>query len=93
MLTEHFCVLAATESRAKMCYQYNAIKTPSGLPSAHSSLVVFLVLLCGFLLCMRYYVPVYRHGHVEMDISLNHTFSWASLAKWLTITLCPYFGF
>ena len=37
------------------------------------------------------YVSVNRYGLVETVSSPNHTFSWASLTKRLTSTLCTYF--
>ena len=37
------------------------------------------------------YMPVNSYGHVGTVISINHTFSWASLTKLLTSTLCTYF--
>ena len=36
------------------------------------------------------YLPVNSYGHVRTVSSPNHTFTWASLTKWLTGTLCTY---
>ena len=43
------------------------------------------------LLGLRFYIPVKVYGHVERVSSPNNTFSWASLTKQLTSTLCKYF--
>ena len=40
---------------------------------------------------LMFYIPVNSFGHVETVNSPNHTFSWASLTKQLTSTLCTYF--
>ena len=45
------------------------------------------IYLFGFVL----YVPVNSYGHVGVVISPSHTFSWASLTKQLTSTLCTHF--
>ena len=38
------------------------------------------------------YVSVNSFGYVATVSSINHTFSWESLTKQLTSTLCTYFG-
>ena len=35
-------------------------------------------------LVLRFYILVNSYGHVETVSSPNHTFTWASLTKWLT---------
>ena len=37
---------------------------------------------------LRFNVPGNSYGHLEWVSSPNHVFSWASLTKQLTITLC-----
>ena len=49
-------------------------------------IVCFVCLSC----CFKSQVNSYGHGGTVS--SPNHTFSWASLNKWLTSTLCTYFG-
>ena len=46
------------------------------------SFIMFVLLL---------YVPVNSYGHDGTVSSSNHTFSWASLNKWLTSNPCTYF--
>ena len=41
--------------------------------------------LCCCLVGLRFYVPVNSYGHVVAVSSSNHTFSLASLTKWLTV--------
>ena len=45
-----------------------------------------------FICLFEVYVPVNSYGHVEMVSLPNHTFSRASLTKWLTSTSCTYFN-
>ena len=52
-----------------------------GVPST-SALVCFVLLFTS---------QVNSYGHGRMVSSPNHTFSWASLNKQLTSTLCTYF--
>ena len=49
----------------------------------NTSLFIIFVLMLN--------VPVNSYDHVETVSSPNHTFSWASLTKRLTSTLCIYF--
>ena len=50
--------------------------------------VMYLVIL-GLFVCLV--ATVNRYGHGGTVSSPNHTFSWASLNKQLTSTLCTYF--
>ena len=46
--------------------------------------------VCLFVLLL--YVPGNSYGHGRLVRSPNHTFSWASLNKWVTRTSCTYFS-
>ena len=48
-------------------------------------MIVLFVCFC----CFTSHVNSY--GHCRTVSSLNHTFSWAGLSKWLTSNLCTYF--
>ena len=49
------------------------------------------IALCLFIFDLSFYIPVNSYGHAETVSSPSHTFSWASLTKQLTSTLCTYF--
>ena len=71
------------------CYDLIAATATAIIQNLIKKQETFAMLICLFVLLL--YVPVNSYGPYGMVSSPNQTFSWASLNKQLTSTLCTYF--
>ena len=70
----------------------NGVRRSGSILFSNSLVYIFVKVNPLFLVWFDFlYVTVNSYGHVEMVSSPNYTFSWASLTRQLTSTLCTYF--
>ena len=78
--------------------QFSYLTNPTVNNKGADQAVYMHRLVCSFVVCVQQsvffclmlYVSVNSYGHAETVSSPNHNFSWASLNKRLTSTLCTY---